>query len=395
MNKKSILTTIFITAVVMFIITTCFYVTPMGKVVYTEFLSHTGDTVLSKISKAEYIIDKRFMGETDKKKMSDNAMTGFVSTIDDAYTDYLPANIYRNMTESLEGSYKGIGVTCGLKDNLIIIRAVAEGSPAMKAGIEPDDIIVSINGKEYDKESYSEALNAIKSAKMGESVFFKIRRGDELLEREVKIAEISRGYVKEKILEGNIGYVRVKTFTDDITDDFEKAIEYIREKGARSLIIDLRSNPGGSLDAVLEMTDRLVGEGVITTVKYKDGNEEKYTSDKNELDLPMCVLINSKSASASEIMAGALEYYGKAILVGEKTYGKGVVQAIYEFDDKSAMRLTIAKYFTPSGECIDGVGIKPDYKVPMPDGEPIAEDEFLTENDIQLKKAVEVLTKGV
>ncbi len=393
MNKKTFFITIFTSMVVMFIITTCFYMTPVGKIVYTTILSRSGDSVLSKVAKAEYIIDKRFMGEYDKVTMTDNAMSGFVSSIDDAYTDYLPAYLYRNMTESLEGSYKGIGVTCTLKDNNIMIKSVSENSPAMKAGVMSGDIILSINGKDYDADTYSDALNTIKATKEGESVFLKIRRGEEILEKEIKIATVSRGYVEEKILDGNMGYVRVKTFATDISKDFEKAIEKLEKKKVESLIIDLRSNPGGSLDAVVEMTDLLIGEGIITTVKDKDGNEEKYTSDKNELDIPMCVLINSQSASASEIMAGALQHYKKASLVGETTFGKGVVQAIYEFDDKSAMRLTIAKYFTPSGECIDGVGIKPDIEVLMPDGEVISDEKIGTGEDVQLEKAKEVLKK--
>ncbi|MBR5507218.1 MAG: S41 family peptidase, partial [Clostridia bacterium] len=254
------------------------------------------------------------------------------------------------------------------------------------------DIILSINGKNYDKDTYSEALNTIKSTKEGESVLLKIKRGEEILEKEIEIARVSRGYVEEKILDGNIGYIRIKTFGTDITEDFKKAIENIKEKKAETLIIDLRSNPGGSLDTVVTTTDLLIGEGIITTVKDKDGKELKYESDKEETDIPMCVLINSESASASEIMAGALKHYKKATLVGEKTFGKGVVQAIYEFGDGSAMKLTIAKYFTPSGECIDGVGVEPDVEILMPDGEVIAEEKFLTDEDVQFKKAVEVLS---
>lgn len=393
MNKKRSFFTIVITAVVMFIITTCFYVTPHGKVIYSYVLSRTGDKTLSKMAKAEYIIDNHFMGEFDKEAMADKAITGFISAIDDAYTDYLPAYLYRSMTETLESSYKGIGISCTIKNKEIVVKEVTDQSPAKNAGLEVGDVILSVNGKEYNGDTFSDALSAIKSTKEGESVKLKIRRGEEILEKEIKIGVISRGYVEEEILDGNIGYVRVKTFATDISKDFKKAIENIREKKAESLIIDLRSNPGGSLDAVVEMTDFLIGEGDITTVKYKDGKEEKYTSDKSEISLPMCVLVNSHSASASEIMAGALQYHKKATLVGETTFGKGVVQAIYEFDDKSAMRLTIAKYFTPSGECIDGVGINPDIEVLMPDGEPIAEEKVLTDEDIQFKMAKEVLMK--
>ena len=384
--------TAFITAVVMILITTCFYITPVGKVVYYRLLSLTDDATFSKLAKAEYIIDREFMGKVDKKAMTDYDLTGYVSALGDPYTSYMSEYVYRNMTESMEGSYTGIGVTCTIKDNQIAIKEVSDQSPAQKAGIEAGDIILSINGKNYDKDTYSEALNTIKSTKEGESVLLKIKRGEEILEKEIEIARVSRGYVEEKILDGNIGYIRIKTFGTNITEDFKKAIENIKEKKAETLIIDLRSNPGGSLDTVVTTTDLLIGEGIITTVKDKDGKELKYESDKEETVIPMCVLINSESASASEIMAGALKHYKKATLVGEKTFGKGVVQAIYEFGDGSAMKLTIAKYFTPSGECIDGVGVEPDVEILMPDGEVIAEEKFLTDEDVQFKKAVEVLS---
>lgn len=394
MKKKSVFLIISVTAVVMFIITTCFYVTPAGRVIYYELSSRVTDSDLSKIARAEYIMEREFMGSPDRDKMMDAALTGYLSEAGDRYTDYLPAYLYRNMTQSLEGSYKGIGVTLTLREKDIVVKQVTQGSPAFEAGIEPEDVIVSINGTKYDKDTYSDALNLIKSTKEGESVLFEIRRGEEFLKKEIKIATISRGYVEEKTLDGGIGYIRIKTFSDDIVKDFEKAIENLGKNQATSLILDLRSNPGGSLGAVVEMTDLLIGEGVITTIKDKDGSVEEYTSDKNELELPICVLINSQSASASEIMASALSYHKNATLVGEKTFGKGVVQAIYEFNDDSAMRLTIAKYFTPSGECIDGVGISPDIEALMPDGEVIPEEKIGSDEDVQLEKAKEVLKKA-
>jgi len=393
MKKKLILLTAIITAVVMIIITTCFYITPVGKVVYYKLLSLTDDVTLSKLAKAEYIIDREFMGEIDKNTLTDSALSGYVSALGDPYTGYLSANVYRNMTESMEGSYRGIGIACTIKDKQIVIKEVTEQSPAKNAGLEVGDIILSVNGKKYNGDTFSDALSAIKSTKEGKSVILGIKRGEETLEKEIKISRISRGYVEEKILDGYIGYIRIKTFGTDIAEDFEKAIKSIHDKKAESLIIDLRSNPGGSLESVVVTTDLLLGEGIITTVKAKDGDKEEYKSDKNEVDLPMCVLINSESASASEIMAGALKHYKKATLVGEKTFGKGVVQAIYEFGDGSALKLTVAKYFTPSGECIDGVGISPDIEVLMPDGMPVAEEKILTEEDVQLQRAKEILMK--
>ena len=391
MNKKEKIRIILITACVVFVLTTIYYMTPFGKHTVLRLSSKTGAADLSKLTKAEHIIDREFMGEADKEKMVDLALTGFVEALGDDYTSYLSENTYRNMTEAMEGSYHGIGITAGMQGKNIYVKSVTKGSPAEAAKIMVGDILLSVNGKDYNTDTYVDALQAIKSTKDGESVILRLKRGEEIFEKEVFVGEISRGYITEQMLDGGIGYVRVKTFATDITDDFEKAVEALKKENMTSLIIDLRSNPGGSLDAVVEMTDLLMGEGIITTVKTGSGDKEEYKSDKKELDVPMCVLINSQSASASEIMSAALKYYKKATLVGETTFGKGVVQGVYEFGDGSALRLTIAKYFTPSGECIDGVGVVPDIEALMPEGEPILEEKILTEEDVQLHRAKEIL----
>ena len=193
------------------------------------------------------------------------------------------------------------------------------------------------------------------------------------------------------MLDENIGYIRIETFGNKVAENFEESLEKLQKQGMKSLIIDVRSNPGGSLDTVVDICDTLLPEGVITTVKDKNGKEDVYKSDADCINVPMCVLINSESASASEILAASLKEYKKATLVGEKTYGKGVVQGVFDLRDGSGLRITIAKYFTPSGVCIDKTGVEPDVEVLLPEGTTFQslEDEGLA--DPQLEKAIEIL----
>jgi len=236
-------------------------------------------------------------------------------------------------------------------------------------------------------------VDAIKDAPDGEPVVVTVERGDETLELEVNREAIEIDYITSKMLSSDIGYIRIKTFGNDVAGEFRTELDGLLANGMKGLVIDLRSNPGGVLEQVVEMTDMLVPEGIITTVREKNSSfDREYKSDKNETAVPMCVLINSASASASEVMAGALRDFRKATLIGEKTFGKGVVQGIYEFGDDTAVRITVAKYYTPGGECIHGSGIEPDIAVALPEGTHISEFSDDIKNDTQLSKALEVLS---
>ena len=246
---------------------------------------------------------------------------------------------------------------------------------------------------EYTGDDLSQVISVIKAVLPGESAELGIERSGMLMKKKVTVSDIELEYVKSTLLDGGVGFVRVDTFGNDVPEKFQSHINALIEKGATSLIIDVRSNPGGSLDAVVEMVDFLVPEGTITTVKDRDGNEDVYTSDKSEIKLPMCVLINESSASASEIMAAALRDYGKATLVGKNTYGKGVVQGVFALGDGTGLRVTIARYYTPAGECIDGQGVAPDAEVDLPDGVELKEYDATEEGDTQLAKAIDILKK--
>ncbi len=393
MNKKHTLITAAVTTVAVFILTTIFYNTGLGRFVYAKISSQFGYSDFSKLIKMEAIVDNNFTGKADKSKMIDYAASGFAKALGDTYTEYLNVHQYEYMNENLEGDYKGIGVTVSAESEKLLIKSVKKDSPADKAGIKKGDYIVSVNGKTYSKDELNAAVEDIKATPDGESVKLEIERDGTVTEISVICDKVDMEYVTCKMLDNSIGYIRIKTFGNTSYNDFEEKLEKLNSEGMKALIIDLRSNPGGSLDSVVEMCDMLLPECVITTIKGKNGKNEEYKSEKEEINVPMCVLVNKESASASEVMAGALKDHGKAILVGEKTFGKGVVQGIFELGDGTAFKVTVAKYYTPSGVCINGTGIEPDILVSLPEGTQTDSFDDSIEGDTQLAAAIEALTK--
>ena len=394
MNQKHIAVTAILTAIIVFVLSGLFYArTFFGRMIYSSISGSSVSSGYSKFLKIESMLDSRYMGDMDKESMMENAYGAYVASIGDPYTGYLDEKSYAKMKENLSGDYVGIGIEVRATEDKLLVSGVNPGSPAENAGILAGDFIISINSVSYTGAQINEAVDAIKSSPADEPVKIQLERDGAPIDVEVLRSEIEIDYITSKIIEDDIGYIRIKTFGNDILNEFEAALEELTQTGMKSLIIDLRSNPGGMLDQVVEMTDLLVPEGIITTVREKDGSVKEYKSGKDEISVPMCVLIDSGSASASEVMSGALRDYGKATLIGEKTFGKGVVQAIYEFGDDTAMRITVAKYYTPSGECIHGSGIKPDIEIALPEGEYISEFKDDIANDTQLQKAIEVLKK--
>ncbi|MBQ4526759.1 MAG: S41 family peptidase [Clostridia bacterium] len=395
MQRKTIIITAAVTAAVMLILTTLFYITPIGKYLYFSLVDTFGDSSYLKFYQVEQIIDDNYMGDADKTKMTDYGLVGYVAGVGDAYTNYLSVSDLNYMMSEMEGTYSGIGVEVGQKDEKIHVSSVKKGSPAEKAGILKGDFILKVNTEDYDAETLNEAISVIKSTPEGESVLLTLERDKQIIEITVIPEEIDLENVEYEMINSEFGYIRIKSFGTEVGKKFKEAADSLKDQGMKGLIIDLRANPGGLLDSVVEAVDYIVPEGTITTVKYKNKADEKYTSDEKELDMPICVLIDEGSASASEIMAGALRDYEKAILVGKNTFGKGVVQGIFELGDGSAVRVTIAKYYTPSGECIDKIGIAPDVEVGLPDGKAMGNFDTDFEDDTQFEKAMEILTNQI
>ena len=393
MKKKPILITAVITALCVFLLTTYLYTTPAGTLVF----SHLSDTVTgknyAKFAQLEYLIENEYMGSYTDHVLMDNALHMYVASLNDPYSTFFNKSEYEEFSSGREGDYRGIGVTVKNENGRILITNVQNNSPAQKGGILPGDILVKVNGTEYNGGQMSSAVSAIKKHSVGQSLTVTVERDGILKDFTIVIEDIKLELVSSKILENFIGYVRIQSFGNEVASLFKKNVEEMKEKGIKGLIIDLRSNPGGALTTAVEIGDYLIGEGELLTVRDKDGKEKVYKSKKGELELPMCVLINENSASASELVAGALRDYNKATLIGKKTYGKGVVQSVFDLGDETALRLTIAKYYTPSGECIHGKGISPDVEVGLPEGVSISQNDKEIKNDTQLDAAIEEMKR--
>lgn len=356
---------------------------------------NTDNDLTSKIDEVNMYVDNYFINEYDKEKMNDYALKGYIAALNDPYTEYITKDEYTELMSDLTGNYKGIGIEVYVDDdNYITIISAFDDSPAAKAGILPKDRIIAVNETPVNGDNYNEAINMIKGTdndKSSDDMTLTILRNNEKIKINVTRTAVANQTVKTKMLDNNIGYIRISQFDDDTGSDFSRYTDNLIADGATSLIIDLRDNPGGVLTSVVNVADKLLGEGKIITIKEKSGKETVYNSDKNEIKLPMCVLINSNSASASEVLAGALKDHKKATLIGEKSFGKGVVQTIFNLSDKSALKLTTAEYYTPSGICIHKKGIKPDYNVELTTNKNVMILDI--SEDTQLQKAIELLTE--
>ncbi|MBR5505819.1 MAG: PDZ domain-containing protein, partial [Clostridia bacterium] len=292
MTKKRLIALLAVCSVAAAILTTLFYISPYGRAVYASIAQRFGASPAAKLMKIESIVDSVYMGEYDKDRLTDMAAYEYAASVGDKYTGYLTAENFKSMQDNLDGGYRGIGIHVGVREGKVFIDSVMKGSPAEKAGLLGGDFIVSVNGVDYTGDDLSNVISVIKAVLPGESAELGIERGGMLMNKKVTVGDIELEYIKSTMLDGNVGFVRVDTFGNDVPEKFKSHINALIKKGATSLIIDVRSNPGGSLDAVVEMVDFLVPEGTITTVKDRDGKEEVYKSDKSEIKLPMCVLIN-------------------------------------------------------------------------------------------------------
>lgn len=390
-NKKHIV----ITAVITFFVTAVLVLVLVGGGLLMLLPSFSGNGA-QKLQRMEALIDNYYIYEYDKDEMMDMALSAYSYGVGDPYTQYINKEDFKEMMTSVEGDYVGIGVEVFIDtDDLITVISPFDDSPAARAGIIPGDKIIKVEDTDVNVSNYNEAINMIKgeaTSATGKRVALTIKRGEEIKELQVEREKIVAITAKERMLESGIGYIRISNFGDHTADEFKACLENLTGQGATSLIVDLRNNPGGTLDSVVKVADYILPKGNIITVKDKQGNEQKYDSDADYVDLPLCVLINSYSASASEALAGAVADNGRGTLIGEKSFGKGVVQSIFEMGDGTAFKLTTAKYYTPGGTCIDKVGIEPHISVSL--DEDMANTHIPNipyDKDYQLQKAVEEL----
>ncbi len=346
-----------------------------------------------KMGEVQNIIGNSFMGNPDKEKLETKALKAYVGALDDPYSEYFTKEEFESLSGQLTGNYKGIGIEVTLNDdNLISIVNAYKNAPAAKAGIMPQDIITAVDGIQVNGDNYNEAISMIRGdGEYGkkDTVILTIKRQEETFDTKVTRTEVSMQTVDSRMIDQSIGYVSLSNFAEESHKDFELAVNSLISSGAKSLIIDLRNNPGGMLTTVVSIADFLLPKGTILTIKGKSTPPEVYYSDEECIDLPMYVLINGSSASASEVLAGALSDHKRAILVGEKSFGKGVVQTMYNLSGGDALKITTAKYYTPNDVCIDGKGIEPDHKVEMLLTKPL--EYYTPEEDVQLAKVLEII----
>jgi carboxyl-terminal processing protease len=400
-NRKSIffmVALLLITNIITFSISNIVALTFNDRVVipknkYDELMEIYKD--YGKVMAIKQYIDTSYLREVDDKKLLDGQLKGMVQALEDPYSVYMTEDEFTSFTEETAGVYGGIGVvvTPG-EDNLITVVSPIEGTPGERAGLKTGDKIIKVNGIEYSAEKMDEAVAVMKgepNTKVNITIMRPNKNNDlEEIELEITREIIRLITVKSEVLDKNIGYLKITSFDEITYEDFMKELKSLEKSKVEGIIIDLRNNPGGLLNICADIADELLGEGDIVYTQTKNGEREYLKSDKNKIDLPLVVLVNEGSASASEILAGAIKDHNRGELIGTTTFGKGVVQRIRDLGDGTGLKLTVSEYFTPNGINIHGIGITPDIVVELNEDAEGIGPEFL-EQDNQLQKAIEVI----
>lgn len=333
-----------------------------------------------------FLLQNYYVEDVDFETLIEGAIDGMLNKVD-RYSYFMSASEYEEMQQEYEGHYGGIGIVITMRDNKLTIVSPIKNTPGEKAGLRAGDVISAIDGEETAEMSQMKAVDMMRGEE-GTDVTLTIDRGDEdPFEVEITRKDIEVPYVETEMKTEEIGYISLAQFIENVGQDVEKAVAELKEQGARGIILDLRNNPGGLLDEAVNVSSVFLDEGVIVSVRQKDETERVLDVNKNiasDTQIPLIILINNGSASASEIVAGAVQDYDRGKLIGTTTFGKGVVQSVVPLKDGSAVSLTTARYYTPNGNYIHEKGIEPDTEVEL-DIEAAQEDV----SDNQLDKAIE------
>lgn len=327
------------------------------------------------------LINKSYVNDVVSDKLVAGMIKGMVESLGDEHSIYLDKKMYQEMLMKTEGYFGGVGIVLGVKDKDLTVVAPIEDTPGFLAGIKPGDIIVAIDQINVKELSLEEAVNKIRGAQ-GSTVVLSIKRAEEIKDYILIRSNIEIKTVKGEILDNNVGYIRIAMFSEKTATELNKVYQELINKGATAFVLDLRSNPGGLLQASVAAANLFVPQGPVVSVVHKDGSKEVYSSNLASINYPLAVLINGGSASAAEILAGAIKDTNAGTLIGTKSYGKGSVQGVIPIGNAEAIKLTIAKYYTPSNVSIDGVGIEPNIIVELPKD---------AKTDVQLAKALAVV----
>lgn len=347
---------------------------------------------MTRIEDALKRVKEKYIEDVDTEKLVDGAVAGIAEATGDPYTRYMDEEEYNELLTSGKEKYGGLGIhiTYDTDTQGIIILGIMPDTPAVDADLKIGDIILSVDGTAVNSKTYYECVDKLKGDP-GTEVKIIIKRDNENLEKTVKREEILPNNVESEIMDDNIGYIRIWSFDNNVYKQFKAEYDKLMAQNIKGLIIDVRNNPGGLVSDTVSILKEMLPKCDIVKLVYKDESERVYKCDgKNEINIPVSVLVNSKSASASEILASAIKDSGVGVLVGEKTYGKGIVQEIEELDGKGALSITVAKYYTASGLEIHKNGIEPDFVVELPE-EYSNSNTIPRDKDTQLIKAIEYI----
>lgn len=352
--------------------------------------------VFAKMQQIQKLIDDKFYFEQDADAVASGVYKGMVFGLDDNYSYYLDPYEYKQYLRSLQGNYTGIGasVTQDADTLLTTVKSVEPDGPAAQAGMREGDVIVAVDGADVTQTSLENLIYDHIMGDVGTQVVVTVERGGKRLDLPMMRQKIIDQTVSYRMLDDQTGYLQVTSFEDETVPQFMDAVSELQDKGMRRVVYDLRGNGGGSLSAVVKMLDYLLPDGLLVYTEDKYGNRlETYEgSDGHEVDIPAVILVDEGTASASEVFSSAMRDYGRAQLVGTRTFGKGIVQQLYPLGDGSAVKLTVSAYFTKSGTPIQGEGLVPDVEVTMADGGPKDPDEQLSvKDDAQLAAALRLL----
>ena len=367
--------------------------TIVGLCVALSFDSKTAGN-LTRLIGAMRFIESQYVQEVDEDKLIDGAISGMVRSLGDPHSIYLEPKLYSQLKAETSGSFGGIGVYMGFKDNRVYVLGVIPESPGEKVGLLPGDSILAVDSVPIEEIEPGEVALKIRG-EVGTEVKLLIHREGE----EDKTYSITRDIIKVqtvvgKMLDEREGYIRISNFSENTGKEFKSKLNELEQQGMKGFILDLRQNPGGVITSCVEVAQEIVPAGTIVSVIRRDGEKEVYTSNLQQVKFPIVVLIDQNSASASELLSGALQDTKAALIVGQKSYGKGSVQTVIPMFQDDGLKLTIAKYYTPLGRNIDGTGIAPDVEVeletPLPNSREIGTNNF---EDAQLQTAEELLAK--
>jgi carboxyl-terminal processing protease len=337
------------------------------------------------------IVEQYFYVQPDEDAMLEGAKRGLLAGLNDPYTFYYSPEEYSEMWADDEGQYAGIGIqiSASYETMLCTISRIFNDSPALAAGLRKGDILYKVDDLDVDATTLNDAVSIMRGT-VGESVHIQVLRDGELLDFDIVRAQVHVNWVSSCMLGDDVGYILLYEFAGDCAENFKSQLDALVAQGAKALIVDLRDNPGGWIDNAVDLADLFLPAEAVTYLEYRNGEREYYNATAGELDIPLVVMMNENSASSSEILAGALQDYGVATIVGTQSYGKGIVQFVLPVgDDGAGMQLTAALYYTPNGRSIHKVGITPDVVAELPEGDTTMY-ELGDMNDAQLNKAYEV-----